>query len=196
LTLLLSQEIKNIVHGCLKLQRESQKQFYTYFYSYAMAICTRYAHNDDDAMEIANDGFLKIFKELSSFEARYEDVEASLKGWMKKIMVNTSIDHFRKNQKYQMNVSIDDKLYHIEDHMETSIDKLSYDEIYKLVQQLSPVYRTVFNLYVIDGYKHEEIAKQLKISVGTSKSNLAKAKINIKKMLLERQTNRYGQATI
>jgi RNA polymerase sigma factor (sigma-70 family) len=196
LTLLLSQEIKNIVHGCLKLQRESQKQFYTYFYSYAMAICTRYAHNDDDAMEIANDGFLKIFKELSSFEARYEDVEASLKGWMKKIMVNTSIDHFRKYQKYQMNVSIDDKLYHIEDHMETSIDKLSYDEIYKLVQQLSPVYRTVFNLYVIDGYKHEEIAKQLKISVGTSKSNLAKAKINIKKMLLERQTNRYGQATI
>lgn len=156
----------------------------------------RYTHTDDDAMEIANDGFLKIFKELASFQARYEDVEASLKGWMKKIMVNTSIDHFRKNQKYQMNVSIDDNLFHIEDHAETSIDKLSYDEVYKLVQQLSPVYRTVFNLYVIDGYKHEEIAKQLKISIGTSKSNLAKAKINIKKMIYELQKNRYGQAAI
>jgi len=161
-----------------------------------MSICMRYTHTDDDAMEIANDGFLKIFKELASFQARYEDVEASLKGWMKKIMVNTSIDHFRKNQKYQMNVSIDDNLFHIEDHAETSIDKLSYNEVYKLVQQLSPVYRTVFNLYVIDGYKHEEIAKQLKISIGTSKSNLAKAKINIKKMIHELQKNRYGQAAI
>jgi RNA polymerase sigma-70 factor (ECF subfamily) len=156
----------------------------------------RYAHSDDDAMEIANDGFLKIFKELGSFQARYEDVEASLKGWMKKIMVNTSIDHFRKNQKHQMNISIDDKLFHIEDHAETTIDKLSYEEIFKLVQQLSPVYRTVFNLYVIDGYKHEEIAKQLKISIGTSKSNLSKAKINIQKMIYERQKNRYGQEAI
>lgn len=196
MTLLLSQDIENIIHGCVKLQRESQKQFYTYFYSYAMSICMRYTHTDDDAMEIANDGFLKIFKELASFQARYEDVEASLKGWMKKIMVNTSIDHFRKNQKYQMNVSIDDNLFHIEDHAETSIEKLSYDEVYKLVQQLSPVYRTVFNLYVIDGYKHEEIAKHLKISIGTSKSNLAKAKINIKKMIHELQKNRYGQAAI
>lgn len=196
MTLLPSQDIQNIIHGCVKLQRESQKQFYTYFYSYAMSICMRYTHTDDDAMEIANDGFLKIFKELASFQARYEDVEASLKGWMKKIMVNTSIDHFRKNQKYQMNVSINDNLFHIEDHAETSIDKLSYDEVYKLVQQLSPVYRTVFNLYVIDGYKHEEIAKQLKISIGTSKSNLAKAKINIKKMIYELQKNRYGQAAI
>jgi RNA polymerase sigma-70 factor (ECF subfamily) len=147
-------------------------------------------------MEIANDGFLKIFRELGSFEARYEDVEASLKGWMKKIMVNTSIDHFRKNQKYQMNVSMDDKLFHLEDNSESSIDKLSYDEIYKVVQQLSPVYRAVFNLYVIDGFKHEEIAKQLRISVGTSKSNLAKAKLNIQKMISERQKSRYGQTTI
>lgn len=156
----------------------------------------RYAHTDNDAMEIANDGFLKIFKDLSSFEARYDNVEASLKGWMKRIMVNTSIDHFRKNQKYQSNVSIDDKLFHLEDHAESSIDKLSYAELYKLVQQLSPVYRTVFNLYIIDGFKHEEIAKQLNISVGTSKSNLAKAKMNIKKMIHERQKNKHGQAAL
>lgn len=156
----------------------------------------RYAHNDDDAMEITNDGFLKIFRELSSFAARYDDVEASLKGWMKRIIINTAIDHFRKNQKFQSNISLDDSLYQAEDHSESSIDKLSYDELYKIIQLLSPVYKAVFNLYVIDGYKHEEIARQLKISVGTSKSNLAKAKINIQKMLSERHVTRYGQTTL
>lgn len=161
-----------------------------------MSVCMRYAHNDDDAMEIANDGFMKVFKELPSFQARYEDVEASLKGWMKKIMVNTAIDHFRKNQKHKSKVSIEDNLYQLADQAETSIDKLSYEEIYKVVQQLSPVYRTVFNLYVIDGFKHEEIAKHLNISVGTSKSNLAKAKVNIQKMIYERHRSTYGQAAI
>jgi RNA polymerase sigma-70 factor (ECF subfamily) len=161
-----------------------------------MSICLRYAPDNDDAMEIANDGFLKIFKELSSFEPRYDDIEASFKGWMKKIMINTAIDHFRKNQKYRLNVSLDDHVFHMEDHAETSIDKLSFEEIYKIVQQLSPVYRAVFNLYVIDGFKHEEIAKRLKISVGTSKSNLAKAKMNIQKMISERQKNRYGQTAL
>ena len=194
--MLSSQEIENIVSGCVKLQRDSQKKFYTYFYSYSMSICLRYANTDDDAMEIANDGFLKIFKELSSFVARYDDMEASLKGWMKRIMVNTAIDHYRKNQKHQSNVSIDDNMFHLSENGETSIDKMSYEEIFRIVQQLSPVYRTVFNLYVIEGYKHEEIAKKLKISVGTSKSNLAKAKLNIQKMLKERYKSPHGQKTI
>ena len=161
-----------------------------------MSICLRYAHTDDDAMEIANDGFLKIFKELSSFVARYDDIEASLKGWMKRIMINTAIDHYRKNQKHQANVSLDDNMFHLGDNGETSIDKISYEEIYKIVQQLSPVYRTVFNLYVIEGFKHEEIAKKLKISVGTSKSNLAKAKLNIQKMIKERYKILYGQTAV
>lgn len=194
--MLTSQEIVNIINGCVELKRESQKKFYTYFFGYAMSVCMRYAHTDDDAMEIANDGFLKIFKELSSFAARYEDVEASLKGWMKRIMINTAIDHFRKNHKYQLNVSIEDHMFHIADHAETSMNKMSYEELYKIIQQLSPVYRTVFSLYVIDGFKHEEIARHLNISVGTSKSNLAKAKINIKKMILDTQKNRYGQRAI
>ena len=161
-----------------------------------MSVCMRYVHSDDDAMEIANDGFLKVFKELHGFTAKYENVEASLKGWMKRIMVNTAIDHFRKNYKHRMKVSMDDDFIHVADVGETSIDKMSYAEIIKVVQQLSPVYRTVFNLYVIDGYKHEEIAKQLRISVGTSKSNLAKAKMNIQKMIKERERSLYGQTAI
>ena len=194
--MLTSQEIENIITDCINNHRESQKKFYTYFYSYAMAVCMRYAHTEDDGMEIVNDGFLKIFRELSSFKPRYEDVEASLKGWIKRIMVNTAIDHFRKNHRYQMNVSIDDSKFHWADEAETTLDKMSYEEIIKLVQLLSPVYRTVFSLYVIDGFKHEEIAKKLNISVGTSKSNLAKAKGNIQKMILQRQQSLYGQTAI
>jgi RNA polymerase sigma factor (sigma-70 family) len=194
--LLSSQEISDIVAGCIKLERESQKKFYTFFYSYAMAICMRYAPNNDDAMEIVNDGFLKIFKKLSSFQARYEDMEGSLKGWIKRIMLNTAIDHFRKNNKYLMKVDMGEKVLNIPDEAEDSIDKMSYDEIYKVIQQLSPMYRTVFNLYIIDGFKHEEIARQLNISVGTSKSNLAKAKINIQKMLQQARRGLYEQRAI
>jgi RNA polymerase sigma-70 factor (ECF subfamily) len=194
--LLTSQEISDIVSGCIKLERESQKKFYTFFYSYAMAICMRYATNNDDAMEVVNDGFLKIFKKLSSFEARYEDMEGSLKGWIKRIMLNTAIDHFRKNNKYIMNTSMGDQVLNIADQGESSLDKMSYEEIYKLVQNLSPMYRTVFNLYIIDGFKHEEIAKKLNISVGTSKSNLAKAKINIQKMMQQAHRSLYEQKAI
>lgn len=156
----------------------------------------RYAPNNDDAMEIVNDGFLKIFKKLSSFEARYEDMEGSLKGWIKRIMLNTAIDHFRKNNKYLMKVDMGEKVLNIPDETEDSVDKMSYDEIYKVIQQLSPMYRTVFNLYIIDGFKHEEIARQLNISVGTSKSNLAKAKINIQKMLQQARRGLYEQRAI
>jgi RNA polymerase sigma factor (sigma-70 family) len=156
----------------------------------------RYAPNNDDAMEIVNDGFLKIFKKLSSFQARYEDMEGSLKGWIKRIMLNTAIDHFRKNNKYLMKVDMGEKVLNIPDEAEDSIDKMSYDEIYKVIQQLSPMYRTVFNLYIIDGFKHEEIARQLNISVGTSKSNLAKAKINIQKMLQQARRGLYEQRAI
>jgi RNA polymerase sigma-70 factor (ECF subfamily) len=156
----------------------------------------RYAPNNDDAMEIVNDGFLKIFRKLSSFEARYDDMEGSLKGWIKRIMLNTAIDHFRKNNKYLMKVDMGEKVLNIPDETEDSVDKMSYDEIYKLIQKLSPMYRTVFNLYIIDGFKHEEIARQLNISVGTSKSNLAKAKVNIQKMMQQAHRNLYEQKAI
>ena len=194
--MLSSQEISDIVSGCIKLNRDSQKKFYTYFYGYAMAICMRYAPNNDDAMEIINDGFLKIFNKLDSFQARYDDIEGSLKGWIKRIMLNTAIDHFRKNNKYLMNMDMGDNLYNLAYEEENSLDKMSYDEIYKIVQRLSPMYRTVFNLYIIDGFKHEEIARKLNISVGTSKSNLAKAKINIQKMMQQAHRNLYEPKAI
>ena len=156
----------------------------------------RYCNAKDDAMEVVNDGFMKIYRELHNFKPAYENYETSLKGWMRSIMVNTAIDHFRKNNKNHFLVEIKDDHLETIDVQETSLNKLSYKEIMEIVQRLSPAYRTVFNLYVIDGYKHEEIAEQLNIAVGTSKSNLAKAKLNIQKMLKEIEQDFYEQRAV
>lgn len=187
------QQLIDIINGCVKAKRESQKELYKLYYGFAIGICMRYCHNQDDAIEIVNDGYLKIFKTINGFSPRHENVEASVMGWVKKIMIYTAIDHYRKNLKNNLIDEINDVHFGLLDFSETSIDMMSYKEIIELVQQLSPTYRTVFSLYVIDGYKHEEIAKQLNISVGTSKSNLAKARINIQKMLKTTNKNLYEQ---
>ncbi|MBC7868419.1 MAG: sigma-70 family RNA polymerase sigma factor [Gloeobacteraceae cyanobacterium ES-bin-316] len=179
------QQLLSIIQGCIQAKSESQKEFYKKFYGFSLAICMRYCAAQNDAMEVVNDGFLKIFRHLHTFDPRHSNIEASLKGWMKSIFIHTAIDHFRKNNRTPFLSEIAELHSAESSAAEDSIDKMSYKEILEMVQQLSPVYRTVFNLYVIDGFKHEEIARQLKISVGTSKSNLAKAKMNIKKMLTE-----------
>ena len=189
-------DLLHIIQGCVKANRGSQKLFYQLYYGYATGICMRYCSNLDDAAEITNDGFLKIFRSLDSFNPKYSDIEASLKGWIKRIIVNTAIDHFRKNRQHLMVAEIFDDHFNITDETETSIDRMTYKEILAVIQKLSPVYRIVFNLFVIDGYKHEEIAQQLKISVGASKSNLSKARMNIKKMLQETSINYYEQKVI
>lgn len=189
-------DLLHIIQGCVKAKRDSHKQFYELYYGYSMGICMRYCNNMDDAIEIVNDGFLKIFKALKSFSPQHSNLEGSLKGWMKRIMINTSIDFLRKNKRRFLIVEISDHHFNEADEVESAIDRMTYKEIVEIVQKLSPVYKTVFNLFVIDGYKHEEIAKKLRITVGTSKSNLAKARMNIKKMLQETGLNYYEQKVI
>jgi len=148
-----------------------------------MAVCDRYTNNQDDAVEILNDGFLKIFKEIHRYKPAYSDVVSSFKGWLRKIMVYTAIDHFRKNHKHQFTAELDNGIIQVSSGGETALDKISYEEIIRSVQQLTPGYRTVFNLFVIEGFTHEEISNRLGISIGTSKSNLAKAKRQLQKIL-------------
>lgn len=150
-----------------------------------MAICDRYANKQEDAVEILNDGFLKIFREIHHYRPSYTDVISSFKGWLRKIMVYTAIDHFRKNQKHQMVTQLDQVVYHIPTINEDAIDKLSYEEIIRAIQELSPGYRTVFNLFIIEGLSHEEISRHLGISTGTSKSNLSKARRQLQKILFK-----------
>ena len=184
--LLSAEELTFHVEGCARNKRESQKIIYSSFYGYAMAICDRYTSKQEDAVEILNDGFLKIFREIHHYQPAYADVISSFKGWLRKIMVYTAIDHFRKNQKHQMVTELDNVIYHLPTVREDAIDKLSYDEIIRAIQELSPGYRTVFNLFVIEGLSHEEIAGKLGISTGTSKSNLSKARRQLQKILFKK----------
>ncbi|HMU46918.1 MAG TPA: RNA polymerase sigma factor [Chitinophagaceae bacterium] len=183
--LLSAEELTYHVEGCSRNKRESQKIIYNSFYGYAMAICDRYANKQEDALEILNDGFLKIFREIHHYQPAYADVISSFKGWLKKIMVYTAIDHYRKNQKHQVVTQLDNVVYQVEAVSEDAIDKLSYEEIIRAIQELSPGYRTVFNLFVLEGLSHEEIGNQLGISTGTSKSNLSKARRQLQKILFK-----------
>lgn len=116
-----------------------------------------------------NDGFVKAFKYLKNF-----DMDKSFHPWLRRILINCSIDHFKKENKHLLQVELEEASG-AESH-ETQLDLITYDEMLEVVRKLSPAYRTVFNLHAIEGYKHEEIAEKLGISVGTSKSNYAKAK--------------------
>jgi RNA polymerase sigma factor (sigma-70 family) len=184
--LLSAEELTFHVEGCAQNNRESQKIIYSSFYGYAMAICDRYTNSQQDSVEILNDGFLKVFRELHRYEPAYSDVMSSFKGWLRKIMVYTAIDHFRKNQKHQVVMQLDIIDYQITSITEDALDKLSYEEIIRAIQELSPGYRTVFNLFVIEGLSHEEIAAKLEISTGTTKSNLFKARKQLQKILLRK----------
>jgi len=184
--------VDELIQGCAKKCRADQQKLYEHFYVFALKVCIRYAYSEDEALEIMNDGFMKVFTKIQKFTP-----ELSFYGWVRRIMINTALDHFRKNKKHLSNQNLDAL---IESNIEPGtpenvISRLSFEDIIGFVQQLSPVYRTVFNLYVIDGFTHEEIAEHLNISVGTSKSNLAKARANLRRLLQHAYHEEYAKYT-
>lgn len=183
--MLTAEELQIHIRGCSLNDRESQKKIYSSFYGYAMSICHRYTNHEEDAIEILHDGFLKVFLEIYRFKPAYTDTVSSFKGWVRKIMIYTAIDHFRKNQKHQVITELNETYMHAPDTHEDAVDKISYDEILTAIRYLTPGYRTVLNLFIIEGFSHDEIAKELGISVGTSKSNLAKARKQLQKILYQ-----------
>lgn len=183
--MLSEQELEVHIRGCVLNKRESQKKIYSSFYGYAMSICHRYTNHEEDATEILNDGFLKVFVEIYRFKPAYTDTINSFKGWVRKIMIYTAIDHFRKNVKHRMTTELNETYMHLPNGDEDALSKISHEEIINAVKFLTPGYRTVLNLFIIEGFSHEEIAKQLGISVGTSKSNLAKARKQLQKILIQ-----------
>lgn len=168
---------RKTIIGCHKRHRESQKELYEMFYAYGMSITLRYADSREEAVTILNDAFLKVFDNIRKYDA-----DRPFKPWLRKIIVNTAINNFHKNKARRDRERFDAAEKEIADR-EMILSGISYAEIINMVQQLTPAYRTVFNLYVIEGYKHQEIAEKLGISVGTSKSNLAKAKKNLRVIL-------------
>jgi len=177
------EELKLAIQGCVLNDRLSQKKIYTSFYNYAMSICSIYTTNYEDSVEILNDGFLKIFKEIYRYQPSYADHVLSFKGWLRKIMLYTSIDHFRKNHRHRFTKELDSEVAWRSAEGENALDRISYKEIVRSMQKLTPGYRIIFNLFIIENFSHEEIAKRLGISVGTSKSNLARGRKQLQKIL-------------
>lgn len=172
------QELHQLISGCISKDRSSQKMLYKVFYGFSMGICLRYANNRDEAAEVMNQGFFKVFTRIETY-----DRSRPFKAWLGKIMMNASIDYYRANLKMAYTDDLD-KAEGISDG-ELADRKLNYDDLLKMVQKLPPAYRTVFNLFAIEGYTHEEIGELLNVSPGTSKSNLHKARQKLKQMILD-----------
>ncbi len=168
---------REIIKGCRKRRRKDQRELYELFYSYGMSITLRYADSRNEAVDILNDAFMKVFENIRKY-----DQGRPFKPWLRQIIVNTAITHFHKTKKMKKWESLDETGAEILSE-ERIISGISYHEIVEMVQKLTPAYRTVFNLHVIEGFTHEEIAGLLDISVGTSKSNLSKAKRNLRALL-------------
>lgn len=166
----------DLIQGCLNGERRMQEELYRRFAPKMYAVCLRYAGNSDEAQDILQEGFIKIFKKLSSFRG-----EGSFEGWLRRVFVNTSIEHFRRKNYLQPVTEKEEST--IEGKYLSVLDNLAEKDIMSMIQELSPGYRTVFNLYVIEGYTHKEIGDMLGISEGTSKSQLSRAKVILQDMV-------------
>jgi len=172
------EDLHQLIRGCIKQDRKCQKMLYKAFYGFAMGICLRYTNDRDEAAAVMNQGFFKVFTHLESF-----DPSRPFKAWLGKIMMNVSIDFYRANLK----MAYTDDLETAENLSDGELTdaNLNYNDLLAMVQKLPPAYRTVFNLFAIEGYSHEEIGEMLHIDTGTSKSNLHKARKKLKQMILK-----------
>lgn len=179
--------------GCQRQERGCQRQLYLQYYSYALSICLRYLHDRDTALEAVNDSFLKVFQDVHRFDtSRYPDLSGSWRGWLRRIVVRTAIDRFRATSRHAFHTSLEAVAPSYPDDSHSPLDTLSFEELLVVVGQLTPAYRAVFNMFAIDGYSHEEIAQQLGISVGASKSNLSKARAHLRASLKKSHHHAYA----
>src|SRR3954454_3133232 len=173
----ITQQIELLIEGCMKGDRTSQSRLYNLFCQKMFIVCLRYAKNREEAEEILQEGFMRVFDFIHQYK-----FAGSFEGWMRKIMVNCALQRYRSKANLRAVVDIDATAVADKSHEEI-IASLGTKELLQMVQQLPPAYRMVFNLYVFEGMKHREIAELLHISEGTSKSNLSDARAILQKFL-------------
>ncbi len=179
--------VKEVIEGCINNDEKSQKILFDYFYRRMFIICKCYMNDDDEAKDVLQDGFIKVFNSIHKFNASNE---AQLHNWVKQIMSNTAIDHLRKKKKYKF-ISIEDTSHKIiidntpeEKEYIDNIEKKE-NKLLSFIPELPPCYRKVITKYVLEGKKHKEIAEELGINESTSKTHYMRAKIKLKQMLGE-----------
>ncbi len=167
-----------LVKGCKRQQPKAQRALYEKYFSTMMRVCLRYAKNPEDAGEMLNDGFLKVFKRIESFGGK-----GSLEGWIRRIMVHTAIDRLRQQQTYEAHL-VQYQAELGDTHMKNeAVNRLEAEDVFHHLQALPPMSRAVFNLFAIEGYAHKEIAKMLEMSEGTSQWHLSTARKRLQALL-------------
>ena len=175
-------ELEETIRGCRRQDRYAQNRLYKAFYAWASAICMRYTKDAEEARECLQDGFFKVFTKIDKYAG-----DLSFEAWMKRVMINTCIDHYRSRLKETLTTDI------VEARDETVLAEvlinIDEDDLLHLVRCLPPAYQATFNLYAVEGYEYHEIADILQVSIGSVKSNLSKARARLKTLLTNRQEN-------
>ncbi len=179
----MQKEESKIIKGCLKGKRDDQRALYELYKSRTYALCLRYAHCPADAEDMLQDGFIKIYRDLHQYKP-----EAPLAFWIRRVMINTALEHIRKHRKKEANDSDNMRILQLETE-EKTFSELNAQELRQRISELPVDFRTVFNLYAIEGYSHPEIAEMLEISVANSKVRLNRARNILKRSIIE--TNQY-----
>jgi len=172
---------EEIIKNCISGEARAQKLLFDKYSRRMMGICLRYAANREEAEDMLQEGWIKVFRNIQSFR-----FEGSAEGWIKRIMVNTCLDYLRKTKRMfnQVEIEVAEGMSHVE-LGKNSPDILTEKDLLKMIHQLSPGYRTVFNLFAIEGYSHKEIGEMLAISESTSKSQYSRARVQLQKMFQE-----------
>ena len=168
---------EQLIKGCKEKNATAQRQLYERFAKKMMGLCLRYSDCEEEAQDLLQDGFIKVFERINSYSG-----SGSLEGWIKKVMVNTALDNFRKKKHERFQIELENEKNQLAVHEEAH-DNLSAKELLKIIQRLPAGYRTVFNLYVIDGYSHKEIGEMLGITESTSKSQFSRARLQLQKTI-------------
>ena len=170
--------LKDLIYRCKKHERDAQEELYRLYSAKLFGLCLKYSDNYQQAQDNLQDGFVTIFEKIN----QYKD-QGSFEGWMKRILINTALQKHRQQKVY----GITNEDYLQEEEVEVETDDLSVDFLLKCVQELPDRYRQVFNMYVMDGYSHREISEMLHISEGTSKSNLARARMALREKIEKKE---------
>lgn len=171
---------KHIIEGCIRHDRKAQQILWKQYSGYLLGVCMRYATDRPEAEDMLQEAFLRIYFNLREYSGT-----GSFKGWMRRVTVNTAITYYHKNLRHKHHADIDDYVSAETGTAGFEEDFYTAEDLYRVLGELSPGYRMVFNLYIIDGYKHHEIAEKLGIDVNTSKSQYSRARAILRKKLMD-----------
>jgi RNA polymerase sigma factor (sigma-70 family) len=180
------EDFLKVIKGCIDRDRKYQKILYEQYRGYAFKIVFRYIYKHENAIDAVNDGFIKLLNNIDKFEIKQDvDDEKLFMGWLKKIMINISIDRLRKEKLTVTTATVSEAVWQVPDETGNAAETLFYNDLITLIKELPSAYRMVFNLHIIDGFSHVEIAEMTDMPESTSRSNLLRARTMLQKSIIK-----------